>query len=170
MDIQPNDRSESGTNFLQEGSIVVGEVSALTDFGAFVEVGGISGLIPMSELSWAEIQHPQDAVKVGDKVQVQILTIDSKHHRTALSLKQTPAARWAYFAGQYHEGDEVQAIITKQMPFGAFARTLQGEVDGLLRITEGASLVTEGEQVTLTITHIDRNYQRLSFSFFPNPT
>lgn len=169
------DQKEKLLDNLQPGAIVKGEVSSVADFGAFVDLGGADGLIHLSELSWGRIQHPSEVVKVGDKINVQVLTIDRDRRRIALSLKRLQPEPWTQFLDQHKVGDQVQATITKLTNFGAFARVVDTEIEGLIHISELAegrvdrpgSVVGEGETVTVTIIRIDSERKRLGLSLRP---
>lgn len=169
------DQKEKLLDNLQPGAIVKGEVSSVADFGAFVDLGGADGLIHLSELSWGRIQHPSEVVKVGDKINVQVLTIDRERRRIALSLKRLQPEPWTQFLDQHKVGDQVQATITKLTNFGAFARVVNTEIEGLIHISELAegrvdrpgSVVGEGETVTVTIIRIDSERKRLGLSLRP---
>lgn len=169
------DQKEKLLDNLQPGAVVKGEVSSVADFGAFVDLGGADGLIHLSELSWGRIQHPSEVVKVGDKIQVQVLTIDRDRRRIALSLKRLQPEPWTQFLDQHKVGDQVQATITKLTNFGAFARVVDTEIEGLIHISELAegrvdrpgSVVGEGETVTVTIIRIDSERKRLGLSLRP---
>jgi small subunit ribosomal protein S1 len=169
------DQKEKLLDNLQPGAIVKGEVSSVADFGAFVDLGGADGLIHLSELSWGRIQHPSEVVKVGDKINVQVLTIDRERRRIALSLKRLQPEPWTQFLDQHKVGDQVQATITKLTNFGAFARVVDTEIEGLIHISELAegrvdrpgSVVGEGETVTVTIIRIDSERKRLGLSLRP---
>jgi small subunit ribosomal protein S1 len=169
------DQKEKLLDNLEPGAVVKGEVSSVADFGAFVDLGGADGLIHLSELSWGRIQHPSEVVKVGDKIQVQVLTIDRERRRIALSLKRLQPEPWTQFLDQHNVGDQVEATITKLTNFGAFARVNDTEIEGLIHISELAegrvdrpgSVVAEGETVTVTIIRIDSDRKRLGLSLRP---
>jgi small subunit ribosomal protein S1 len=156
---------------LQAGEIRHGRVSSLTDFGAFVDLGGADGLIHLSELSWGQVQHPSQVLKVGQEVDVRVVGVDRENKKIALSLKQVEENPWTRIENKYHIGDTVPAKITKLAQFGAFAE-LEPGVEGLVhiselsdeRITHPKQVVREGEAVQLRIIKIDPQRHRLGLS------
>src|SRR5918912_93535 len=156
---------------LQAGEIRHGRVSSLTDFGAFVDLGGADGLIHLSELSWGQVQHPSQVLRVGQEVDVRVVGVDRENKKIALSLKQVEENPWARIDQKYHLGDTVTARITKLAQFGAFAE-LEPGVEGLVhiselsdeRITHPKQVVREGEDVQLRIIKIDPQRHRLGLS------
>src|SRR5438552_1480635 len=156
---------------LQAGEIRHGRVSSLTDFGAFVDLGGADGLIHLSELSWGQVQHPSQVLRVGQEVDVRVVGVDRENKKIALSLKQVEENPWTRIGQQYHVGDTVPAKITKLAQFGAFAE-LEPGVEGLVhiselseeRITHPKQVVREGEDVQLRIIKIDPQRHRLGLS------
>ncbi|MCA1646288.1 MAG: S1 RNA-binding domain-containing protein [Chloroflexi bacterium] len=156
---------------LQAGEIRHGRVSSLTDFGAFVDLGGADGLIHLSELSWGQVQHPSQVLRVGQEVDVRVVGVDRENKKIALSLKQVEENPWTRIEAKYHVGDTVPAKITKLAQFGAFAE-LEPGVEGLVhiselsdeRITHPKQVVREGEDVQLRIIKIDPPRHRLGLS------
>jgi small subunit ribosomal protein S1 len=156
---------------LQAGEIRHGRVSSLTDFGAFVDLGGADGLIHLSELSWGQVQHPSQVLRVGQEVDVRVVGVDRENKKIALSLKQVEENPWTRIEQKYHVGDTVPARITKLAQFGAFAE-LEPGVEGLVhiselsdeRITHPKQVVREGEDVQLRIIKIDPQRHRLGLS------
>jgi small subunit ribosomal protein S1 len=156
---------------LQASEIRHGRVSSLTDFGAFVDLGGADGLIHLSELSWGQIQHPSQVLRVGQEVDVRVVGVDRENKKIALSLKQVEENPWNRIEQKYHVGDTVPAKITKLAQFGAFAE-LEPGVEGLVhiselsdeRITHPKQVVREGEDVSLRIIKIDPSRHRLGLS------
>jgi small subunit ribosomal protein S1 len=156
---------------LQAGEIRHGRVSSLTDFGAFVDLGGADGLIHLSELSWGQVQHPSQVLRVGQEVDVRVVGVDRENKKIALSLKQVEENPWTRIEQKYHIGDTVPAKITKLAQFGAFAE-LEPGVEGLVhiselseeRITHPKQVVREGEDVQLRIIKIDPQRHRLGLS------
>ncbi len=156
---------------LQAGEIRHGRVSSLTDFGAFVDLGGADGLIHLSELSWGQVQHPSQVLRVGQEVDVRVVGVDRENKKIALSLKQVEENPWTRIEQKYHVGDTVPAKITKLAQFGAFAE-LEPGVEGLVhiselseeRITHPKQVVREGEDVQLRIIKIDPQRHRLGLS------
>jgi len=154
-----------------------GSVTNITDFGVFVDLGGLEGLIHVSELSWGRVRHPAEVVKVGEEVLVYVISIDQDRQRVALSLKRLYPNPWESAELRYHSGQEVEAVITSVMPFGAFARLEEG-LDGLIHVSEmsidsdmtkPADIVTEGQQVHVRVLHVDAQKQRLGLSLLSDP-
>src|SRR5713226_9316378 len=156
---------------LQAGEVRHGRVSSLTDFGAFVDLGGADGLIHLSELSWGQVQHPSQVLRVGQEIDVRVVTVDRENKKIGLSLKQVEENPWTRIEAKYHVGDTVPAKITKLAQFGAFAE-LEPGVEGLVhiselsdeRITHPKQVVREGEDVQLRIIKIDPQRHRLGLS------
>jgi small subunit ribosomal protein S1 len=156
---------------LQPGEVRSGKVSSLTDFGAFVDLGGADGLIHLSELSWGQVQHPSQVLKVGQDIQVRVVGVDRDTKKIALSLKQVEENPWTRVERTYHVGDSVTARITKLAQFGAFAEIEPG-VEGLIhiselseeRITHPKQVVREGEELQLKVIKIDSQRRRIGLS------
>ncbi len=123
---------------LQPGMIVEGQISNIVDFGAFVDLNGIDGLIHISELSWSHVNHPSEVINIGDTVQVKVLDIDRDRQRISLGLKQTQEDPWQRVVDTYNVGDELEGTVTKVVTFGAFVEILDG-VEGLVHISELAN-------------------------------
>lgn len=162
---------------LKPGECVQGIVTNITDFGVFVDLGGAEGLIHVSELSWGRVRHPSDVVKLGEKVYVYVIHVDTQRSRIALSLKRLCQNPWETAEERYHPGQITEAIITSIVPFGAFARLEEG-LDGLIHITEFGNLkenqnpiqsLREGDRVKVRILHVDASKQRLGLSLQINP-
>lgn len=158
---------------LEVGQILEGTVVRLTDFGAFVDIGGADGLIHLSELAWKHINHPKEVVKVGDKVMVEVINIDPERQRIGLSRKNQLQDPWETLTENYAPDELVQATITKLTKFGAFARLVdQPAIEGLIHISELADrrvghpkeVVDEGDVVTLRIIRIEPERRRLGLS------
>ncbi len=156
---------------LKEGDVRSGVVTSVTDFGAFVSLGGVDGLIHLSELSWAKINHPRDLLKVGEKVDVKVLNVERERQRIALSLKRMQAEPWTTVEERYQVGQLVNGTITKLASFGAFAR-LDDNIEGLIHISELSDrriqhpkeVVKEGDTLTLRVIRIDAARRRLGLS------
>ena len=123
---------------LQPGLVVEGQISNIVDFGAFVDLNGIDGLIHISELSWSHVNHPSEILSIGDTVQVKVLDIDRDRQRISLGLKQTQEDPWQRVVDTYNVGDELEGTVTKVVTFGAFVEILDG-VEGLVHISELAA-------------------------------
>src|SRR5881409_981497 len=156
---------------LQPGLVVEGQISNIVDFGAFVDLDGIDGLIHISELSWSHVNHPSEILTIGDTVKVKVLDIDRERQRISLGLKQTQEDPWQRIVDTYNVGDELEGKVTKVVTFGAFVEILDG-VEGLVHISELAphhienprEIVEQGDQVKVRILEIDSDRRRLSLS------
>jgi small subunit ribosomal protein S1 len=156
---------------LQEGSVRTGTVSSVCDFGAFVDIGGADGLVHLSEISWSRVKHPSEVLKVGDRVDVYILSIDNERKRIALSIKRTQSEPWTRAGEKYQLGQIVDGTITQLASFGAFARIEDG-IEGLIHISEMGDeriqhpkeIVSEGEVVQARIIRIDPARKRMGLS------
>jgi len=167
---QREQRDEFLTN-LKPGEIREGVVSSVVNFGAFVDLGGMDGLVHVSELSWKHVDHPSSVVQVGDEVTVQVLDVDLDRERISLSLKATQQDPWQEFADGHQVGELVYGRVTKLVPFGAFAQVGDG-IEGLVHISEMAvhhveapeQVVTPGEELWVKIIDIDLDRRRISLS------
>jgi small subunit ribosomal protein S1 len=156
---------------LAEGDICTGRVTSLCGFGAFVDLGGVEGLIHISELSWGRVNHPSDVIKPGDQVEVYVMGVEPEQHRVALSLKHLKPDPWTLVDERYEVGQLIEAEITNVVSFGAFARVDDG-LEGLIHISELAegnflhprNVVQEGEQIVARILNIDSTNHRLGLS------
>ncbi|HEX4563395.1 MAG TPA: S1 RNA-binding domain-containing protein, partial [Solirubrobacteraceae bacterium] len=156
---------------LQPGLVVEGQISNIVDFGAFVDLDGIDGLIHISELSWSHVNHPSEILSIGDTVKVKVLDIDRDRQRISLGLKQTQEDPWQRIVDTYNIGDELSGKVTKVVTFGAFVEILDG-VEGLVHISELAShhvespreIVHPGDEIRVKILEIDSERRRLSLS------
>src|ERR1700755_3626937 len=158
-------------NQLQKGAIRKGVVSSIVNFGAFVDLGGVDGLVHVSELSWKHIDHPSEVVQVGDEVTVEVLDVDMDRERVSLSLKATQENPWRHFARTHAIGQIVPGKVTKLVPFGAFVRVEEG-IEGLVHISELAErhveipeqVVQVNDDVMVKIIDIDLERRRISLS------
>jgi small subunit ribosomal protein S1 len=156
---------------LQPGLVVEGQISNIVDFGAFVDLDGIDGLIHISELSWSHVNHPSEILNIGDTVQVKVLDIDRDRQRISLGLKQTQEDPWQRIVDTYNVNDELEGKVTKVVTFGAFVEILDG-VEGLVHISELAGhhvespreVVHPGDEIRVKILEIDSERRRLSLS------
>ncbi|MBI1879602.1 MAG: S1 RNA-binding domain-containing protein [Chloroflexi bacterium] len=156
---------------LTEGDVRTGRVTSLADFGAFVDIGGVDGLIHLSELAWTRISHPREVLKVGDEIKVYILSVDLDQQRVALSLKRLQPEPWSQVFDYYEINQVVDAVITKLTNFGAFAR-IDDRIEGLIHISEISDknithpreVVSEGQAVKVRIIHIDPDRRRMGLS------
>ena len=146
-------------------------VSSFVNFGAFVDLGGMDGLVHVSELSWKHVDHPSSVVQVGDEVTVQVLDVDLSRERISLSLKATQQDPWQEFADGHQVDELVYGRVTKLVPFGAFVQVGEG-IEGLVHISEMAGhhveapeqVVTPGEELWVKIIDIDLDRRRISLS------
>lgn len=156
---------------LAEGEIREGVISSVVHFGAFVDLGGMDGLVHVSELSWQHVNHPNELVNVGDKVKIKVLEVDLDRERISLSIRQTTEDPWDVFAGEHEVGDVVDGTVTKTVPFGAFVSVGDG-VEGLVHVSEIAMHRVEspelelsiGQSVKVKITEKDDERRRISLS------
>src|SRR6185369_11177632 len=156
---------------LNPGDVVSGTISNIDDFGPFVDLDGMDGLIHISELSWSHVNHPSEVLEIGQEVDVKVLDIDRERKRISLGLKQTQTDPWQQVLESYNEGDVVSGKVTKVVTFGAFVEILPG-VEGLVHISELAQhhvenpreVVSQGDAVNVLILEVDAERRRLSLS------
>jgi small subunit ribosomal protein S1 len=156
---------------LQKGERRTGTVSSIVNFGAFVDLGGVDGLVHVSELSWKHVDHPSEVVQVGQEVEVEVLDVDLERERVSLSLKATQEDPWKEFERKYRAGEIITGQVTKIVPFGAFVRVAQG-IEGLVHISELSnthvespeSVVNVGDQVQVKVIDVDVSRRRISLS------
>jgi small subunit ribosomal protein S1 len=156
---------------LQKGQVRTGVVSSIVNFGAFVDLGGVDGLVHVSELSWKHIDHPSEVVEVGQEVTVEVLDVDMDRERVSLSLKATQEDPWQQFARTHQIGQVVPGRVTKLVPFGAFVRVDEG-IEGLVHISELAErhveipeqVVQVGDEIFVKVIDIDLERRRISLS------
>ncbi|HVV36919.1 MAG TPA: 30S ribosomal protein S1 [Acidimicrobiales bacterium] len=156
---------------LKPGEIRTGVVSSVVNFGAFVDLGGMDGLVHVSELSWKHVDHPGSVVQVGDEITVQVLEVDLDRERISLSLKATQQDPWQEFASAHKVGELVYGRVTKLVPFGGFVQVGEG-IEGLVHISEMAihhvdlpdQVVTPGDELWVKIIDIDLQRRRISLS------
>jgi len=156
---------------LSPGDVVEGQISNIVDFGAFVDLDGMDGLIHISELSWSHVNHPSEVLEIGQDVKVKVLDIDRDRQRISLGLKQTQSDPWQQVVEAYKEEDVVQGKVTKVVTFGAFVEIMPG-VEGLVHISELAQhhvenpreIVSQADVVNVKIIEVDADRRRLSLS------
>ena len=157
---------------LVEGTCIPGVITTLTDFGAFVDLGGMEGLIHISELSWGRVDHPTDVVSVGDCMDVYILNIDRVENKVALSLKKMCPNPWETITERYHTGQIIEAVVKNIVSYGAFVQLEEG-VDGLIHVSELGEngedvspwdVLEENQKISVEIIHLDPKEQRLGLS------
>ncbi len=167
---QKEQREEFLAN-LKPGEVRKGIVSSVVNFGAFVDLGGMDGLVHVSELSWKHVDHPGSVVQVGDEIEVQVLDVDLDKERISLSLKATQQDPWQEFASTHRVGELVYGRVTKLVPFGAFVQVGEG-IEGLVHISEMSQhhvdlpeqVVTPGEELWVKIIDLDLARRRISLS------
>ncbi len=157
---------------LQPGDCVGGTVTNITNFGVFVDLGGVEGLIHVSEISWGRVHHPADVVTLGSQVRVHVISVDQERARVALSIKRLHPNPWETAHIRYFPGMVTEAVVTSIVPFGAFARLEEG-LDGLIHISEicqdgdggePADCLQEGQRIQVRVLHVDGVRQRLGLS------
>ncbi len=167
----PVSRSEQLLNSIQPGQALTGTIRNVTDFGAFVDLGGVEGLIHVSEMSWQRVNHPRDVCAAGATVNVYVIDVNREQRRIGLSLKRLAPDPWALAAQHYKPGDIVPAVITNVVSFGAFARMPEG-IEGLIHTSELAEgnflhprdVVHEGDTVNVRVMNIDPARQRIGLT------
>ena len=168
------ERAEKAAAFMadvEEGKVYTGTVKTLTDFGAFVDLGGVDGLIPISQLSWQRIKHPSEVVKVGDQVEVTILKVDKEAQKISLGYKKIEDNPWEIAKRTFNEGDVVNVKVVRLVPFGAFVELIPG-IDGLIHISQIANkrigkpedVLAVGEMVDAKITEIKWDEKKIGLS------
>lgn len=158
-------------NRIQNGDNIRGTVTNLTKFGAFVDLGGVEGLIHISELSWSRVLHPSDVVKPGQAVEVTILSVDQGNGRVALSLKRLKKDPWQYVSEKYQEGQLVEGTVSNIVSFGAFVM-VEDELEGLIHISELAegnflhprNVVRKGQQIQAKVLSVNGREKRLALT------
>jgi small subunit ribosomal protein S1 len=167
---EPGKRSQL-FHSLRSGECVDGTVTNITDFGVFVDLGGVEGLVHISELSWGRVIHPNQIVKMGQTLQVQVLDLSPERCRVALSLKRLAPNPWSKIGSEVSVGDVVPAVVTSVLSYGAFAKLDLG-VEGLIHasempLAEGQAIkefVEEGQKVRVRVLHVDSSRQRMGLS------
>ena len=156
---------------IEEGKHYTGTVKSLTSYGAFVDIGGVDGMVHISELSWSRIKHPSEVVKVGDTVDVYVISADKEKKKISLGMKDHSQDPWSVFTSTYQVGDVANVKVVKLMTFGAFAEIVPG-VDGLIHISQIADhridkpgdVLAEGDKVDVKITDVDMENKKISLS------
>lgn len=155
---------------LTEGQVITGTVKNIADFGAFVDLGGIDGLLHITDMSWGRINHPSELLKIDDKVEVKVLNIDREKEKIALGLKQTESSPWEAIEGKFPVGARIKGEVVNIMSYGAFIRLDDG-IEGLVHISEmswtrrvnhPSEIVSPGEEIDVVVLDIDKNKQEIS--------
>ena len=170
-DAERGEKSAAVWEGIEEGKKYEGVVKSLTSYGAFVDIGGVDGMVHISELSWSRIKSPSEVVKVGDTVNVYVISFDREKKKISLGMKDRGQDPWAVFTGKYQVGDTATVKVVKFMTFGAFAEIVPG-VDGLIHISQIADrridkpgdVLKEGQNVDVKITEIDNEHKKVSLS------
>jgi small subunit ribosomal protein S1 len=173
---EPGKRSEIFSK-LQTAAQVTGTVTNITDFGVFVDLGGVEGLIHISELSWGRVGHPNQIVRLGEQITVQVLDISAERCRVALSLKRIRPNPWERASVDFPVGTIHNAVITSVMSYGAFAR-IEAGVEGLIHASEMVlepnrtprDFLFEGQELQVRILHLDASHQRMGLSLLLHST
>lgn len=167
------ERSAAKQNLMSniiEGQVITGTVKNIADFGAFVDLGGIDGLLHITDMSWGRINHPSELLKIDDKVEVKVLNIDREKEKIALGLKQTESSPWEEIEAKYPVGSRIKGEVVNIMSYGAFIR-LEDGIEGLVHISEmswtrrvnhPSEIVTAGEAIDVVVLEIDKNKQEIS--------
>ncbi|MFN5660562.1 MAG: 30S ribosomal protein S1, partial [Planctomyces sp.] len=170
IETERNARRSSLLSEMMPGDIRKGTVKNLTDFGAFIDLNGLDGLLHITDMSWGRINHPSEMVKIGQKVEVKVLNIDREKEKIALGLKQKEASPWEEIENQYPVGSRVRGSVVNIVSYGAFVR-LQDGIEGLVHISEmswtrrvnhPSELVKPGDEVDVVVLEIDKNKQEIS--------
>ncbi|MFW5787425.1 MAG: 30S ribosomal protein S1, partial [Halanaerobiales bacterium] len=164
-------QKEKTMSELEEGEVIKGEVTNLVDFGAFVDLGGIEGLLHISEMSWGRIGHPSDVLEEGEEIKVKVLEVDEENDRISLGLKQLLPDPWEEFAEKHYEGEIIEGKITKIVDFGSFMEIEEG-IEGLIHISQLSrkhvktpdEVVSVGEKREAKIINIDPEQKRVGLS------
>ncbi len=164
-------KAEAIWNEIEVGKVYTGVVKSMTSYGAFVDIGGIDGMVHVSEISWSRIKQPSDVFNIGDEIEVYVLSFDKEKKKISLGYKKEEDNPWVKFTNSINVGDVVKAKIVKLMPFGAFAEIIPG-VDGLIHISQiadrrigtPAEVLSEGQEVDVKVTEIDNEKHKVSLS------
>lgn len=171
LEEEANKQKQAVLENLEPGAVIEGTVQRLTDFGAFVDVGGVDGLVHISEIAWTHVDKPSDVLKEGDKVNVKVLKVDKANERISLSIKATLAGPWEQAADNFKIGDVVKGTVKRLVSFGAFVEVAPG-VEGLVHISQIANrhigtpdeVLKEGEEVNVKILDFNPGEERMSLS------
>jgi small subunit ribosomal protein S1 len=171
LEAEANKSKEATLLNIEVGDVLTGTVQRLTDFGVFVDIGGVDGLVHVSEIAWHRIGHPSEVLAEGDKVQVKVLKIDRESERISLSIKETKEGPWQQVTREIAVGDVVKGEVKRLVSFGAFIEVFQG-VEGLVHISQishrhiatPAEVLKEGEEVEVKVLDIQPEEKRISLS------
>jgi small subunit ribosomal protein S1 len=171
LEAEANQNKEQTLNSIEVGSVLEGTVQRITDFGAFIDIGGVDGLVHVSEIAWHRVGHPSEAVNVGDSVQVKVLKVDRENERISLSMKETQEGPWQQVAREIQVDDVVKGEVKRLVSFGAFVEVFPG-VEGLVHISQishhhigtPSEVLKEGEEVQVKVLDIQPDQKRISLS------
>ena len=172
---QKPDRRAEILHTLQTGACIKGTVTSITDFGAFVDLGGLEGLIHISELSWGRVAHPDQIVRLGEEVEVQVLEISRERNRVALSLKRMSPNPWQNAEAEFAIDTIQSAVVSSILSYGAFVRLKPG-IEGLIHVSKmpladgqtPRDLLMEGQEVQVRVLYIDPTHQRMGLRLHTN--
>lgn len=170
-ELENAEKKEKLFDSLQEGDVIDGKIARLTNFGAFVDIGGVDGLVHVSELSHEHVEKPEDAVSIGDEVKVKVKSVDKENERISLSIKDTLPSPFEAIKGQFNEGDTIEGTVVRLVNFGAFVEISAG-VQGLVHISEishkhigtPSEVLEPGQAVSVKILGINVDEERISLS------
>lgn len=171
LDEEADLKKEETLKKIQEGDVLEGTVQRLTDFGAFVDIGGVDGLVHISQLAHYHVETPSEVVKEGDKVKVKVLSVDPENERISLSIKATQPGPWQTAKGEIHPDDVLEGTVKRLVPFGAFVELLPG-VEGLVHVSEIShqhigtpeEVLSEGQVIKVKVLDVNFDDQRVSLS------
>ncbi|MFT8316870.1 MAG: 30S ribosomal protein S1 [Sporolactobacillus sp.] len=171
LDEEADLKKEETLKQIQEGDVLEGTVQRLTDFGAFVDIGGVDGLVHISQLAHYHVETPSEVVKEGDKVKVKVLSVDPENERISLSIKATQPGPWETAKGKIHPDDVLEGTVKRLVPFGAFVELLPG-VEGLVHVSEIShqhigtpeEVLSEGQVIKVKVLDVNFDDQRVSLS------
>jgi ribosomal protein S1 len=173
--VQKSDKRAELFHSLRSGAHLKGYVTSITDFGAFVDLGGLEGLIHISELSWGRVAHPTQIVRLGEEVEIQVLEISRERNRVALSLKRMSPNPWENAESEFAIDSIQTAVVSSILSYGAFARLKPG-IEGLIHVSKMAlangqtprDILTEGQQIQVRVLYIDPVHQRMGLRLITN--
>jgi small subunit ribosomal protein S1 len=171
LEAEANQSKEQTLNRIELGSVIEGTVQRITDFGAFIDIGGVDGLVHVSEIAWHRVGHPSEALNVGDSVQVKVLKVDRENERISLSMKETQEGPWQQVAREIQVDDVVKGEVKRLVSFGAFVEVFPS-VEGLVHISQishhhigtPSEVLKEGEEVQVKVLDIQPDQKRISLS------
>lgn len=168
---EANQRKKDILQSIEVGQVLEGTVQRLTDFGAFIDLGGVDGLVHVSEIAWHRVEHPADALKEGDQVKVKVLKVDQENERISLSMKEVQEGPWEKVANQVHVGDIITGTVKRLVSFGAFVEVIPG-VEGLVHISQishrhiatASEVLEQGQEVQAKVLDVQPDEKRVSLS------